>query len=208
MHFEYFKLIDILGTIAFAISGVYAAMEKRLDLFGVIIIAFVTAIGGGTIRDLMIGDLPVSWIRNTNYTFVILATTLVVIFFRNLLKNFQKTLLVFDSIGLGLFTIVGIEKGIQFGLHPVVCVALGTITGCFGGVIRDMLINNIPVIFHKEIYASACIAGGTVFFLLMISGVNTELNEAVCIVLIFLIRMLAIRYNWQLPGIYKKERSE
>lgn len=208
MHFEYFKLIDILGTIAFAISGVYAAMEKRLDLFGVIIIAFVTAIGGGTIRDLMIGDLPVSWIRNINYTFVILATTLVVIFFRNLLKNFQKTLLVFDSIGLGLFTIVGIEKGIQFGLHPVVCVALGTITGCFGGVIRDMLINTIPVIFHKEIYASACIAGGTVFFLLMISGVNTELNEAVCIVLIFLIRMLAIRYNWQLPGIYKKERSE
>jgi len=208
MHFEYFKLIDILGTIAFAISGVYAAMEKRLDLFGVIIIAFVTAIGGGTIRDLMIGDLPVSWIRNTNYTFVILATTLVVIFFRNLLKNFQKTLLVFDSIGLGLFTIVGIEKGIQFGLHPVVCVALGTITGCFGGVIRDMLINTIPVIFHKEIYASACIAGGTVFFLLMISGVNTELNEAVCIVLIFLFRMLAIRYNWQLPGIYKKERSE
>lgn len=203
MHFEYFKLIDILGTIAFAVSGVYAAMEKRLDLFGVIIIAFVTAIGGGTIRDLMIGDLPVSWIRNINYTFIILGTTAVVLLFRNVMKNFQKTLLVFDSIGLGLFTIVGIEKGIQFGLHPVVCVALGTITGCFGGVIRDMLINTIPIIFKKEIYASACIAGGTIYFVLLMVGVNTQLNEAISIICIFVIRILAIRYDWRLPRIYK-----
>lgn len=205
MHFEYFKLIDILGTIAFAVSGVYAAMEKRLDLFGVIIIAFVTAIGGGTIRDLMIGDLPVSWIRNINYTFIILGTTAIVILFRNVMKNFQKTLLIFDSIGLGLFTILGIQKGIYFGLHPVVCVALGTITGCFGGVIRDMMVNNIPVIFQKEIYASACIAGGTVYFVLLMLGVNTEINEAISILCIFLIRIFAIRYDWQLPKIYKKQ---
>lgn len=205
MHFEYFKLIDILGTIAFAVSGVYAAMEKRLDLFGIVIIAFVTAIGGGTIRDLMIGDLPVSWIRNINYTFIILGTTVVVILLRNVMKNFQKTLLVFDSIGLGFFTILGIQKGIYFGLHPVVCVALGTITGCFGGVIRDMMVNNIPVIFQKEIYASACIAGGTVYFVLLMLGVNTEINEAISILCIFLIRIFAIRYDWQLPKIYKKQ---
>lgn len=205
MHFEYFKLIDILGTIAFAVSGVYAAMEKRLDLFGVIIIAFVTAIGGGTIRDLMIGDLPVSWIRNINYTVIILATTALVIAFRSYIKNFQKTLLVFDSIGLGLFTIFGIQKGIAVDLHPVVCVALGTITACFGGVIRDMLLNNIPIIFHKEIYASACIAGGTIYFILAAMGVHEDLNDAISIVCTFLIRILAIRYNWQLPRIYKKD---
>lgn len=205
MNFEYFKLIDILGTIAFAVSGVYAAMEKRLDLFGVVIIAFVTAIGGGTIRDLMIGDLPVSWIRNINYTFIIIITTAVVILFRNVMKNFKKTLLVFDSIGLGFFTILGIQKGIYFDLHPVVCVALGTITGCFGGVIRDMMVNNIPVIFQKEIYASACIAGGTVYFVLLMLGVNTEINEAISILCIFLIRIFAIRYDWQLPKIYKKQ---
>lgn len=205
MHFEYFRLIDILGTIAFAISGVYAAMEKKLDLFGVIIIAFVTAVGGGTIRDLMIGDLPVSWIRNINYTIIILATTALVIAFRSYIKNFQKTLLVFDSIGLGLFTIFGIQKGIAFDLHPIVCVALGTITGCFGGVLRDMLLNNIPIIFHKEVYASACIAGGTIYFILKALDINEDLNDAISIVCTFLIRILAIRYNWQLPRVYKKE---
>lgn len=207
MHFEYFRLIDILGTIAFAVSGVYAAMEKRLDLFGVVIIAFVTAIGGGTIRDLMIGDLPVSWIRNINYTIIILATTSLVIAFRSHIKNFQKTLLVFDSIGLGMFTIFGIQKGILFDLHPIVCVALGTITGCFGGVIRDMLLNNIPIIFHKEIYASACIAGGTIYFILKALDVNEDLNDIISIACTFLIRILAIRYNWQLPKVYKKEKS-
>lgn len=203
MDFEYFRLIDILGTIAFAISGVYAAMEKKLDLFGVIIIAFVTAIGGGTIRDLMIGDLPVAWIRNINYTLIIMVTTTVVIAFRSYIKNFKKTLLVFDSIGLGMFTIFGIQKGIAFDLHPVVCVALGTITGCFGGVLRDMLLNNIPIIFHKEIYASACIAGGTIYFILRIFNINEDLNDAISILTTFSIRMLAIRYDWQLPRIHK-----
>ncbi len=206
MQFEYFRLIDILGTIAFAISGVYAAMEKKLDIFGVVIIAFVTAIGGGTLRDLMIGDLPVSWIRNINYTIIILATTAIVIAFRSYIKNFEKTLLVFDSIGLGMFTIFGIQKGLAFNLHPFICVALGTITGCFGGVIRDMLLNNIPVIFRKEIYASACIAGGTVYFLLRILNVNEDINDAISITTTFLIRILAMRYDWQLPRIYKKEK--
>lgn len=204
MQHEYFRLIDILGTIAFAVSGVYAAMDKKLDIFGVIIIAFVTAIGGGTIRDLMIGDLPVSWIRNINYTVIILATTAIVIAFRSYIKNFEKTLLVFDSIGLGMFTIFGIQKGLAFNLHPFICVALGTVTGCFGGVVRDMLLNNIPIIFRKEIYASACIAGGTVFFVLRLLGVNDDLNEALSIVTTFLIRMLAIRYDWRLPRIYKE----
>ncbi|HRN72747.1 MAG TPA: trimeric intracellular cation channel family protein [Ginsengibacter sp.] len=204
MFSEYTEIIDVLGTIAFAVSGVYAALEKRLDLFGVVIIAFVTAIGGGTIRDLLIGDLPVTWIKGIHYTAIILATALVVILFRHSIRNFKKTLLVFDSLGLGLFTIVGIQKGIAFDLHPVVCVALGTITGCFGGVLRDMLLNNIPIIFHKEIYASACIAGGTVFFTLRLFQVNEELNESVSIVAVFLVRMLALRYDWKLPNLYRK----
>jgi len=151
----------------------------------------------------MIGDLPVSWIRNINYTVVILATTVLVIAFRSYIKNFQKTLLVFDSIGLGMFTIFGIQKGIVFDLHPFICVALGTVTGCFGGVVRDMLLNNIPIIFRKEIYASACIAGGTVYFLLRLLGVNESLNDTLSILTTFLIRMFAIKYDWRLPGIYK-----
>ncbi|MCO6497894.1 MAG: trimeric intracellular cation channel family protein [Chitinophagaceae bacterium] len=203
----YTEVIDVLGTIAFAVSGVYAALDKRLDLFGVVIIAFVTAIGGGTIRDMLIGDLPVAWIRGIHYTAIILATTAIVILFRHSIRNFRKTLLVFDSLGLGLFTIVGIEKGLVFDLHPFVCVALGTITGCFGGVIRDILLNNIPVIFHKEIYASACIVGGTVFFVLRLLGVNQELYESISIVVVFLVRILAMRYDWQLPSLYNRMKK-
>lgn len=205
MNLEYLRLIDILGTIAFAISGVFAAMHKRLDEFGVLIIAFVTAVGGGTIRDLMIGDLPASWMLDITYTLVIIATTVVVLLFRGIIKNFKKTLLVFDSIGLGLFTILGVQKGIAFGLHPLVCIALGTITGCFGGVMRDMLLNNIPVIFEREIYATACIVGGALYLLLLNTHLYRWIVETIAIVSVFSIRMLALHYDWKLPNIYRKQ---
>lgn len=205
MKYEFLQLIDILGTVAFAVSGVYAALQKRLDIFGILIIAFITAIGGGTVRDMMIGDLPVSWIRNINYSVIILSTVVVVVIFKDsIFKNFRKTLLVFDSIGLGFFTILGVQKGIAFGLHPAICIALGTVTGCFGGIIRDISLNNIPLIFEKEIYATACIIGGTVFVGLLHVGINIDLLEGISIVIIFLIRILAVRYDWRLPSIYRK----
>ena len=205
MKYEFLQLIDILGTVAFAVSGVYAALQKRLDIFGILIIAFITAIGGGTVRDMMIGDLPVSWIRNINYSVIILSTVVVVVIFKDsIFKNFRKTLLVFDSIGLGFFTILGVQKGIAFGLHPAICIALGTVTGCFGGIIRDISLNNIPLIFEKEIYATACILGGTVFVALLHTGINIDLLEGISIVIIFLIRILAVRYDWRLPSIYRK----
>lgn len=203
MKYEFLQLIDILGTVAFAVSGVYAALQKKLDVFGILIIAFITAIGGGTVRDMMIGDLPVSWIRNINYSVIILSTVVVVVIFKDsIFKNFRRTLLVFDSIGLGFFTILGVQKGITFGLHPVICIALGTVTGCFGGIIRDISLNNIPLIFEKEIYATACIVGSSVFMILLHSGLNIDVLEGVSILIIFLIRILAVRYNWRLPSIY------
>jgi uncharacterized membrane protein YeiH len=207
MKHEFLQLIDILGTVAFAVSGVFAAMQKKLDVFGILIIAFVTAIGGGTLRDMMIGDLPVSWMKDINYSIIILVTTAVVIFFNKTINNFQKTLLVFDSIGLGFFTILGIQKGISFGLHPAICIALGTVTACFGGVIRDISLNNIPLIFQKEIYATACILGGCIYFLLLQTSLSIGLIEALCIVLIVLVRILAVRYNWSLPGIYQQQKK-
>ncbi|MEO9209782.1 MAG: trimeric intracellular cation channel family protein, partial [Ginsengibacter sp.] len=207
MHQEFIKLIDILGTVAFAVSGVYAAMQKKLDVFGVLIIAFVTAIGGGTVRDMMIGDLPVSWIRNIDYCLTIILTVIVVTIFKDkIFKNLHKTLLIFDSIGLGFFTVLGVQKGLAIGLNPAICVALGTITGCFGGIIRDMLLNNIPLIFKKEIYATACIAGGSLYFLLLYFEMPPELNNGICIVVVFLIRMLSVTFDWRLPSIYKKEK--
>ncbi|MEO5892226.1 MAG: trimeric intracellular cation channel family protein [Ferruginibacter sp.] len=205
MKHELLKLIDILGTVTFAISGVSAAMHKKLDLFGVLIIAFITAIGGGTLRDIMIGDLPVAWIRNIDYTIIIVITSTVAIFFSNVIKNFRITLLIFDSLGLGFFTVLGLQKGITIGLHPIICIALGTITGCFGGVIRDISLNNIPMIFQEEIYATAAIVGGCAYFLLLYAGLNKDWIDVISIALIFFTRIIVVRFGLMLPDIYGRE---
>lgn len=204
---DFLKLVDILGTAAFSISGVLAAMEKKLDLFGIFIIAFITAMGGGTLRDILIGDVPVSWMHNPDYGVTVLISVAVVILGASRIKNFQKTLLVFDSLGLGFFTILGLEKGLAFGLHPAICIALGTITGCFGGVIRDILLNTVPLIFHKEIYATACIFGGMVYFLLLKTNFHMVPIGIICIAAIILVRLIAVKNNWSLPGIYGKSKK-
>jgi uncharacterized membrane protein YeiH len=202
MKFDLLRLIDILGTISFAVSGVFAAMQKKLDLFGILVIAFITAVGGGSIRDILLGDLPVNWMRNIVYPIVIVGTTIVTILFKKIVGNFQVTLLVFDSIGLGFFTVVGLQRGIAFDLHPGICVALGTITGCFGGVIRDISLGTIPLIFQKEIYASASILGGVVYFLLLLIPIPENIVEIIVIAIIFIIRTVAVRFKLSLPTIY------
>jgi uncharacterized membrane protein YeiH len=191
--------IEILGTVAFAISGSFAAMQKRLDPFGVLIIAFVTSIGGGTVRDLLLGDTPVAWMRDVNYCLLILVTSLLTIFFKTQIKKFKITLFLFDSLGLGLFTLVGVQKGIVFGLDPGICVALGTITGCFGGVIRDTLLNTIPLIFRKEIYATACIVGGILYFVLLYFNLKADVAKVIVIAFIFALRIVVVRYKLALP---------
>lgn len=192
-------VIEILGTVSFAISGSFAAMQKRLDPFGVLIIAFVTSIGGGTVRDLLLGDTPVAWMRDVNYCLLILVTSLLTIFFKTQIKKFKITLFLFDSLGLGLFTLVGVQKGIVFGLDPGICVALGTITGCFGGIIRDTLLNTIPLIFRKEIYATACILGGVLYFALLYLNLKADFAKIIVIAFIFTLRIIVVRYKLALP---------
>jgi uncharacterized membrane protein YeiH len=199
---DIFKLIDILGTAAFAISGVFAAVEKKLDLFGIFIIAFITAMGGGTLRDILIGNLPVSWMLHPEYGLIIFTSAIIAIVFSSYMKHFQKTLLLFDAVGLGFFTILGLHKGLLLGLHPGICIALGTITGCFGGVIRDILLNRIPLIFQKEIYATASIAGGLLYFLLFELNLSGTITDVACILVVVFIRLIAVKNNWSLPGIY------
>jgi len=191
--------IETLGTVAFAISGSFAAMQRRLDPFGVLIIAFVTSIGGGTVRDLLLGDTPVAWMRDVNYCLLILVTSLLTIFFKTHIKKFKITLFLFDSLGLGLFTLVGVQKGIVFGLSPGICVALGTITGCFGGIIRDTLLNTIPLIFRKEIYATACILGGILYFALVYFNLEADVAKVIVISFIFTLRIVVVKYNLALP---------
>lgn len=201
----FYFAIDILGTIAFAISGVLVAMEKKLDLFGVLIIAFVTAVGGGTLRDMLIGNTPVVWMRESVYIFTILGTVVFAILFVNQLKYLRKTLFLFDTIGIGLFTMVGIEKGLSAELTPIMCIILGTITASFGGVIRDILCNEIPVIFHKEIYATACILGGVSYFLLIQLPIDGAYAYITAILIIILVRILAVKFHIALPNIYRSQ---
>ena len=162
----FFQIIDILGTIAFTISGVLVALDKRMDVFGVLIIGFVTAVGGGTLRDVLIGETPVFWMQNMTFIYVIFSTAILAVVIRQHINYLRTSLFLFDTIGIGLYTVVGIEKGLAIDLHPIICVALGTMSACFGGVIRDILCSEIPVIFRKEIYATACILGGVVYFVL------------------------------------------
>ena len=198
------SIIDILGTIAFAISGVITATKKRMDLFGILIIATVTSVGGGTLRDLLIGKSPVSWLLDSTFVYIIVATTIVAIIFRKQLRYVRRSLFLFDTIGIALYTVTGVEIALLINLDPVICVALGTITACFGGVIRDILCNEIPVIFRKEIYASACIAGGTLYVIMHHYGIAAGVNAIVSGLVVVIIRTLAVVYEVQLPSIYSK----
>jgi len=199
-HFLY--IIDILGTISFAVSGAFLAMEKKLDPFGVLVLSFVTAIGGGTLRDILIGNLPVSWLQNETATIVIFSSAIVTMFFGRYLKHLTTTLFLFDALGLGLFTVIGIELGVEKHFTIGICIALGTITACFGGVVRDVLLNSIPLLFRKEIYALACIAGGLIYFLMKRMDMDADLSKILCIGIIFAIRVLAVRYKLSLPQFY------
>ena len=199
-----FHLLDIIGTMAFAMSGALTAMNKKMDPFGVFIIAFVTAVGGGTLRDIMIGRTPVGWMLDLKYVYVIIIGFILAIIFRKKFDKLRTSLFLFDTIGLGVFTLIGLEKGINIGLHPVICVALGTMTACFGGVIRDILCTEIPVIFRREIYATICILGGIVFFLLRRLNLENDILYLTTSIVIISVRLMAVKFKWYLPTLEHK----
>lgn len=208
MIFTFHNTIELLGIIAFGLSGALSAMHKRLDVFGVLVITFITAIGGGTVRDMLIGSLPVAWIMDIKVVTILLLTYIAALFFYKYIRLYNRVLFWLDTAGLALFCVVAIDKGIAFNLHPMVCIALGTITGCFGGIIRDVILNEIPYVFRKDVYASACIAGGIVFFVLMQFMEDRNLISIYSGVVIALIRIGAKYLGWQMPDIYKREHSD
>ncbi|QAR31043.1 trimeric intracellular cation channel family protein [Ornithobacterium rhinotracheale] len=194
--------IEIVGTISFAMSGAFAAMQTRLDPFGVLIISFATAVGGGTIRDLLL-DVPVFWMRDLQICLITVLSCAAAMLFKSLEHNFKVTLFVFDSLGLGLFTIVGLEKGLGLGFSPLICVALGTITGCFGGLMRDVLINRIPLLLRKEIYGMACVIGAFLYlFLAQFFGLENPIVQLVTVLTVFGVRHFSIKYHWHIPLFY------
>ena len=184
------QILDFIGTFAFAISGIRLASAKRFDWFGAYVVGFVTAIGGGTIRDVLLGVTP-GWMTDPIYLICTgLALLWVILFGKHL---------IFDSIGLALFTVVGVGKSIALGYPFWVAIIMGSITGAAGGVIRDVFINEIPLIFRKEIYAMACVVGGTAYWLCDLLGMQSYACQVVGGVSVFVTRILAVKYNICLP---------
>ena len=192
-------IIDVCGTFAFAVSGVMTAIEKRFDLFGAIIMAFVTALGGGTLRDVLIGSTPVWWMESNIHLFIIISTVPVVFVFFKVLLRLKKTFFIFDTLGIGLFTVLGMQKAIEMGLSPLVSVMMGVVTAVFGGVIRDVLSNKVPLIFEKEIYAFACFSGALTYLGLKTIHFNEEFNLFFSVAVVIAIRLLAIKFEWSIP---------
>ena len=195
------ELMENLGTAAFAISGALAALNKRLDVFGVLVLTFATAVGGGTVRDIMIGNTPVAWMKDQQAILVITVAYLFTLFFRKYLQFFPRTLAIFDAIGLGFATIVGIQKGLEAGLTPSVCVALGMVTGCFGGVLRDVLLNEIPLVFRKDVYASASLLGGGLYFAFSAWEMVAPLAATLSVIVVVGVRLAAMQWKWDLPSL-------
>jgi uncharacterized membrane protein YeiH len=191
-------ILEVIGTVACAISGIRLAATKNFDWFGAYIIGLVTAIGGGTLRDLLL-DIPVFWMQTWWYLGVTALSLLTVIIFRNLLVSKDRILFIFDSIGLAMFCVIGIDKTLAIDYPMWVAVIMGIITGAFGGIIRDILINEEPLIFRKDIYATACLAGALVYWLINVAGGAQELSQLSCAATIIILRFLTLKYNLSLP---------
>lgn len=203
-----FVIIEFIGTMAFAVSGIRMASSKRFDWFGALIVGMATAVGGGTIRDLMLGVSPF-WLTNKIYIICCIVSLLWVVIFGKVLIHQKNTWFIFDTVGLALFNVIGIEKTLQMGFPLWTAITMGCITGAAGGVIRDILINEVPLIFRKEIYAMACIAGGVVYVTCYKAfGMSAELNALFSSMVVIAVRVLAVKYQWHLPVLKGDESKD
>lgn len=193
-------VIEILGTITFAISGIRLASAKKIDLFGAFVVGFVTATGGGTVRDILLSVTPF-WLTNSLYLWCTAFAMVFVAFFRKFLVHLNNTFFWFDTLGLSLFVVVGVEKTMMLGYPFWVIIIMGTITGVIGSVIRDILINEIPLVFTAELYAVACVVGGSVFCILDYFQLNMVANELITAGTVILVRIIATKYSIHLPAM-------
>ncbi len=187
----------------FAISGALAGRDKGLDFFGIAAVGFITAIGGGTLRDVLLGSTPVGWMQDLVYIIVIGAGIVISLLFGRTVLKLRRTFFIFDTIGIAVFTVLGLQKALTLGVHPVVAIMMGMVSAVFGGVIRDIVCNEIPLIFRKEIYALTCLCGGVLYVLLQQSTLSQTLIIQLTVLFIILFRMMAVKFKWQLPDLSK-----
>ena len=207
MQNTFLVIIEILGTLAFAISGIRLASAKRFDWFGAYVVGLITAVGGGTLRDVLLGLTPF-WMLNWSYLAVTGVALLLVIAFGRYLIRMQNTFFIFDTIGLALFVVVGIEKTLAEGFPFWVAIIMGTVTGAAGGVMRDILINEEPLIFRRDIYAMACVVGGLVYWVGWLAGWQANAVQVLTAVTVIGVRLLAVQYHWGLPVLRGDSMSE
>jgi uncharacterized membrane protein YeiH len=195
--------IDLFGTLMFAMSGALAASDQKIhrDWFGISFTGFITAIGGGTLRDIMLDYHPLAWIRDANYVIAIALGVIVSVAFRKVLAKLRRTLFIFDTLGISLYTILGVQKSLLAGVNPLAAIMLGMFSAVFGGVIRDTLLNETPLIFRKEIYATACLAGASLYVIMDYFGAPQPVCSMSGIVLIAVIRIVAVRFQLSLPSL-------
>lgn len=191
-------IIDIIGTLVFAISGVLTAIRHKFDLVGSVIIGLVTAVGGGSLRDILIGETPVGWMKDINYLYIVLLAVILTYLFKSQILKLPKSMFLFDTLGLGMFTILGVQKTLAVELSIPIALLMGAVSATFGGVIRDVLTNEVPLIFRKEIYASACILGGLVFLVLEQFSTFTNLNTLISILIVMVLRYQSVKRGWSL----------
>jgi uncharacterized membrane protein YeiH len=199
-------ILDLVGTFAFAVSGIRLAAGKQLDWFGAYIIGLTTAIGGGTARDLLL-DVTPFWMLDSKYFLTTGVALLATLLLKEKIFRWRNTLFLFDAIGLGLFTIVGISKSIQAGLPFWLCIVMGTVTGSVGGLMRDVLLNEVPLLLRKDIYALACIAGGVVYYLCIRLGLSPSVTELTAASVVILARVLALNFHIHLPVLKAMDRE-
>ena len=192
---------ELAGTFFFAVSGVLATEDKDRNWFGVAFTGFVTAIGGGSLRDMLLGSYPLVWIGDVNFLYAIIVGLIISFIFFSGLARLKRTMLLFDMVGIALFTIIGVEKALSLGVRPEIAAIMGMFTAVMGGVIRDTLANKTPVIFNKEIYATACLAGAILYLILYGFSVPRNINFPISSALIILIRILAIKFHVELPRL-------
>lgn len=205
MDITFITICDFIGTLAFAISGIRLASAKHFDLFGAYVVGVTTAIGGGTMRDLMLGQSPF-WMTNSFYLICSAIALVWVIIFRKILVRQNNTWFLFDAIGLALFTLTGMEKTLQAGFPFWTAIIMGTLTGAGGGVIRDILLREVPLIFRKEIYALACVLGGIGYWIGSAIGLNAHANAIICAVVVVGMRLLAVKFGLHLPVLKGEEQ--
>lgn len=200
--------IDLIGTLVFAISGALAASDKNMyrDIFGVTFTGFVTAVGGGTLRDMILGVRP-TWVVDGNYLIAITLGVIIAISFKYYILKYRRTFFLFDTLGIALYTVVGVQKALFYDVAPLAAIIMGMFSAVMGGVIRDTLINEVPLIFRKEIYATACLSGAAVFVLLKLLNVDDNMNSFISVGVIILIRTISVKYQLTLPKVGAKKSA-